>query len=355
MNFNTQTIEFDVTYIPEERNSLGQIFQEWCFSHNPINKSIFTKEYVTLPDYTAKFSQPIVSPKNGLLMAQDGSLWTESKYLVDQESVSEFLIRNKSENLQGLGVANVGEGVLLRNGGSHNYFHWHINCLPVVLELRDYVKEKNICFILDNLSEWQKQSLKYLGVEVEIVRELGDVIVKCKELVYSSRLARNSNTPRTDLAKIFREIQSKHIPSIKQKNELIFISRNDVYGRRTLTNENVLIKKLQAYGFEVLTPGLLSYDEQIDVFSSAKVIIASHGAGLVNMVWAKPNCVVIELFSPKYINNCFWRLSQIIGHRYVYIIGEIEQDEDLDHNKTPFYISIEAVEKAILYFLTSTE
>jgi capsular polysaccharide biosynthesis protein len=62
--------------------------------------------------------------------------------------------------------------------------------------------------------------------------------------------------------------------------------------------------------------------EQALLLSSAKVILAPHGAGLSNLVFCSPGTKVIEVFSPKYVNVCFWSLSNQMNLEYYYLIGE---------------------------------
>jgi len=45
--------------------------------------------------------------------------------------------------------------------------------------------------------------------------------------------------------------------------------------------------------------GTMSVLEQIELFSNADVVIGTHGAGLANILFCKPNTKVIEIFQAR--------------------------------------------------------
>jgi capsular polysaccharide biosynthesis protein len=61
----------------------------------------------------------------------------------------------------------------------------------------------------------------------------------------------------------------------------------------------------------------LSVAEQIDLFADADLIVAPHGAGLSNVVYADA-VAVIELFGQKKMAS-FARLAEMLGHDYTYL------------------------------------
>ena len=74
----------------------------------------------------------------------------------------------------------------------------------------------------------------------------------------------------------------------------IYVSRRLAETRR-MRNEAALIEALAALGFHIVEAEQLSFDEQLDLFSQAKVIMGPHGAGLVNAAFASPDCILFEL------------------------------------------------------------
>ena len=61
---------------------------------------------------------------------------------------------------------------------------------------------------------------------------------------------------------------------------------------------------------------------QIDLFSSAKIILGPHGAGLTNMIWAQNGTSVIEFALKPHANRNFGMLAMMCGHDY-WLLPEI--------------------------------
>jgi len=70
---------------------------------------------------------------------------------------------------------------------------------------------------------------------------------------------------------------------------------------------NSSIDGAKVYGLCRLTP----HDQQ-EVLSSARVVIASHGSGLANLIWCQPGTMVIELLRFPFI-PAFSRIFSVMG------------------------------------------
>ena len=69
---------------------------------------------------------------------------------------------------------------------------------------------------------------------------------------------------------------------------------------------------------------LPSLDETIAMFDRAVLVVAPHGAGEANMLFARPGTMLIEVLC-KPLNLCYRNLMQNLGHRY-YGITHLEGD-----------------------------
>jgi capsular polysaccharide biosynthesis protein len=105
---------------------------------------------------------------------------------------------------------------------------------------------------------------------------------------------------------------------------MYFITRRKTTSRNLL-NEQLLLDSLASLGVQAVEPQDLPFPEQVGLFASADVIIGTHGAGLANIVFCKPNSQVVELIPSEYRNKCYWALAANIPLRYAYIIGEPPQ------------------------------
>jgi capsular polysaccharide biosynthesis protein len=76
---------------------------------------------------------------------------------------------------------------------------------------------------------------------------------------------------------------------------------------------------LAALGFESVLTERLSVHEQVEMFSQASVLVAPHGAGLANMVFARPGLTVLEI-QPEgqdFSGAALYRfLAAACGHSY---------------------------------------
>jgi capsular polysaccharide biosynthesis protein len=99
--------------------------------------------------------------------------------------------------------------------------------------------------------------------------------------------------------------------------------------KRRIVNETDLVKELVLYGFEVVSLSGMSFADQVRLFDEAEIIVGPHGAGFTNAVFAQPGTTLIELFSPSYINGCFWALANACGHRYGFTVGT-QHGEDIE-------------------------
>ena len=101
----------------------------------------------------------------------------------------------------------------------------------------------------------------------------------------------------------------------------LYISRSKARYRR-VQNEEAVIQCLSKFGFTPVWLEEYDFATQIALFSGAEVIISPHGAGLTNLIWCNLGTKVLEVFSPNYVNPCFWTIANQVGLEYFYIIGK---------------------------------
>ncbi|MBQ9539769.1 MAG: glycosyltransferase family 61 protein [Treponema sp.] len=102
-------------------------------------------------------------------------------------------------------------------------------------------------------------------------------------------------------------------------DKLIYISRNRS-GRRRILNEEELLPILKRYAFKTYYLEELGLLEQQQLFASARMVIAPHGAGLVNLVWSREGTTVLELYPQFYHDPSFRILSAAMRLDYHYLI-----------------------------------
>jgi len=98
-------------------------------------------------------------------------------------------------------------------------------------------------------------------------------------------------------------------------------------GRRELLNQADLENALKTLGFVSIQPDQLSVAEQANLLSSARCVVAPHGAALTNLLFAPPGALLLELFHPRHKNRCYVNIAAACGHRYIGLDG-FSKDRD---------------------------
>jgi hypothetical protein len=102
----------------------------------------------------------------------------------------------------------------------------------------------------------------------------------------------------------------------------IFISRGSA-ARRRIVNEEAVVAALSRYGFSVVELEGMSVRQQIMIFARAEIVVAPHGAGLSNLVYAPEGVVTVELASAgAEVNHLFGAISASLGGRHAILLGK---------------------------------
>lgn len=116
-------------------------------------------------------------------------------------------------------------------------------------------------------------------------------------------------------------------------HEKLYVSRRSALARR-MVNEAELEAALTAQGFHVVELENIPFQEQVELFRGAKVIVGPHGSGLANVVFSSPGALLIELMPsgfpdrPVLNDRSFWNLASGAGHQYAcYVIAKPTADD----------------------------
>lgn len=97
--------------------------------------------------------------------------------------------------------------------------------------------------------------------------------------------------------------------------------------RRRVTNEFEVEKLLASHGFESVNPGVLSLEEQIELFAGASIVVGPHGAGLTNAIFMAPGGALVELTHSKRVVWTYHEVACAAGHAYACVVGDFTGDE----------------------------
>ncbi|MFA1822881.1 DUF563 domain-containing protein [Virgibacillus oceani] len=198
--------------------------------------------------------------------------------------------------------------------GHTNYWHWLHDTLGRyhLLELSGYNIDK---YVLPPLTlPFQRETIRMLGIpENKIIQLAPGEHLRAEKLVLPS-IPFNAGTCVKWAIEFLRE---RFLKSVSKKYssdfDRIYISREDAAWRK-VANENRFLKLLGEKGFKKVTLSSLTVQEQINLFSSAKVIISPNGAGLANLMFCQPGTKVIQLFTTT--SDEFVKIGQYLNLDY---------------------------------------
>ena len=103
----------------------------------------------------------------------------------------------------------------------------------------------------------------------------------------------------------------------------LYRARESCGNTRQVTNIDAIEHIIKDYGYEMLDPAKLSFQDQILTFMDAEKIISPLGAALANTIFTRPACKIIGL-SPYYHNANYYYFSNFmatLGHEMYYVLG----------------------------------
>jgi capsular polysaccharide biosynthesis protein len=216
-----------------------------------------------------------------------------------------------------------------------NYYHW---LMEAILRLSTQDKEtlKKAKIVLNKpILNFQEESLKFLfDLSNEQIHCQQNKVLKASTILLAPfQHIRNSQTQRTNLynptviQKVNALASSKAIKSNTAKK--IIISRESATERR-IANIHLLLEEFK--DFELIQLENKTFEEQVNLFHNAEVIIATHGAGLTNLLWATQKLVLIELFpKERLIRDAFYFFqitSALKINHHVFIYDSVNRHQD---------------------------
>lgn len=107
-------------------------------------------------------------------------------------------------------------------------------------------------------------------------------------------------------------------PIAVESKKRLFVNRGKGENRRIINEAEVLSMFLD-YGFEIIDASMLSYSEQMRLFSKAGIVFGIHGAGLTNCLWMQKGGALLELVPKSYPDVGYGVLASLKGLSYVRI------------------------------------
>jgi hypothetical protein len=215
------------------------------------------------------------------------------------------------------------EYILVKQTWDQNYGHWLIDTLPRVYYSLSMPKSSyKRCFVLGHpsspLSGLWLQTLQFLGIGEDEVIFTDQRVLYFKRLLYVSPLTTPPGLKHPKILPLYDEIVRKmrsNLKSLESYPGAIYVSRYRV-GKRRVINEDELVKMLNHHGIITVYPELLSFSEQVMLFSSSRYIVGAMGAALSNLIFCRPGTSVLVLSNGFMLHDYFYDIACLKGFRY---------------------------------------
>ncbi len=207
---------------------------------------------------------------------------------------------------------------ILNTRYSHNFYHWLCDILPRLIPLRASHTRPDY-YLVESLSSFQQEVLISLGI-----RQSQLIQPHCRLLLEADRLLVPS-FPTPSCLRAFRELLLDRLGVNRKSKQQrrIYISRRKS-GKRSVADEHRLDRVLHEHGFETHAMEEYPLQRQAQLIHDAATIVAVHGAGLANLMFARRGTNVIEIVPRDRTNAYLYPdKSRTFGLRHRQIAGNV--------------------------------
>jgi capsular polysaccharide biosynthesis protein len=221
--------------------------------------------------------------------------------------------------------------LLCGGAAKNNYWHWLFDVLPKIGILqKTLIKKKPNQYLCPSLkNKFQHESLRILKIKKNQLIN-GEIYkhILCKNLITVDHPVNRVNNPSKSILNIPLWIIKWHRKSFIPKKykrrkefEKIYIDRHNenIINKRLVVNDNEFKLFLKTNGFKIITLSDYTFQKQVEIFNSAKIIIGLHGAGLGNIIFCKNSAKIIEIQTVN-SGRAIWNLAKMCKLKYFRLI-----------------------------------
>ncbi|MBK1626187.1 hypothetical protein CH311_04925 [Afifella marina DSM 2698] len=218
--------------------------------------------------------------------------------------------------------------VALGSTESRNYGSWLFRILPKLLLLDEIPEAAGGALLLPMEAEWMREIVaaaapgrQVIAQEVTTITPLADVL--------APSLAAPGNVFPSELRQALAAFAARLIgtvPSQGSAGRRLYVSRrgwSKTAPRRILVNEDEIVARLGALGFEEVRPESLLLRPRIAAFRDAEIVIGPSGSGLFNCVFCRPGTTILELEPHGGFRPMHQSLYRSLGLAHAFLRGEI--------------------------------
>ncbi|WP_298162889.1 DUF563 domain-containing protein [Acidocella sp.] len=208
-----------------------------------------------------------------------------------------------------------------------NFCHWICDWLPRLAFLGSSGFDKDMYVATSPLTtKFQMESLMAAGFSHDrIVQMKPRTAIKAKRLIVPSDLGQIQHPAYKGSPWALNYLRGSIVANLAPRKfddlpKKLYVSRGDADGRRIL-NEGELMQRLERFGFKSVSLVGRSLGEQVALFSRADNIVSLHGAALSNLVFARRDVHVVEIFPQTYGTPAFAVIATAAALNYATYIS----------------------------------
>lgn len=233
-----------------------------------------------------------------------------------------------------------------------NYYHFVVDTLLrfVGLDEAGALDGDTTLLLSSRPNRWQSEYLDLLEVGRRPIAHIPELPrpLKVGQLVVAAprrhRFICSQQAVESLKARIF-----SRLGLVNERRRRIYVTRR-LAGRRRIVNESEVVACVRRHGFEVRALEQMTVREQIQLFAEAETVVAPHGAGLVNLIYADRPHVIELLAEDHWSFGYFVTLTNTVGGRHTPIVAEGARS-DARHFGFPsqddFTVDVAALETAL--------
>ena len=146
------------------------------------------------------------------------------------------------------------------------------------------------------------------------------------------------------IAQKYHSYIQRNFPQNSYRNSIILIKRT---AKRYLDQHNeisqILTSVAQEYNMDFkLFPDdpVPSFNTTLQMFHSARLVVAPHGAGLANIMFSRPRTGIIEVLCNPDPNFCYHSVAKSLGHVYLGLLSVKELECGPLYVDIPYFIKV---------------
>jgi capsular polysaccharide biosynthesis protein len=261
---------------------------------------------------------------NARVVGPNGSVITHDHHLLEESlwTWNNWLRNDRTQQVWRLPAPEIINGVAYTVASiyAEGYPHWLTEVLPRLAGLGTLPSGTKPFIIFNKeLNPIQEESLTLLGLKDYPRLILNNRHIQISNLFFPG-YAGLSGCPHPFGCKWVRNNILSNAGLSHRPSKRLYITRSCAQKRR-LINEDEITPLLKQYGFDIVAAEKLSFKEQLELFTQAEAVVAPHGGGLGNLLFAPEKCKVLELLDKYFVSDYYYNLSVILGLDYYYLLG----------------------------------